>query len=213
MKNLFWIFIILIFSCKNKDNSNSIVVASATKTNILYVGIDNPISIAVAGIPYEKIKLKVDDSLGSIKGDSGKYIAAVKSLNYKILAYEKDGDKELFLDTLNFKIKQIPSPYTSIAGYVGDCSLTQEQLLSTSEIKAELTNFIFDMKFPIVSFNMSILFDGIFIDLGGEGSTITEQMKQYIKRVPKGGKILIEEVKVQAPEGIRKIPGIVITLK
>ena len=38
-------------------------------------------------------------------------------------------------------------------------------------------------------------------------------MKQYIKRVPKGGKILIEEVKVQAPEGIRKIPGIVITLK
>jgi hypothetical protein len=63
-KKIFAILFTIFFNYQlNSQNENSVVV-SADKMNILYIGIDNPVSIAASGIPSDK--LKVSSSNGTI---------------------------------------------------------------------------------------------------------------------------------------------------
>ena len=69
------------------------------------------------------------------------------------------------------------------------------------------------MKFPVVSWNMSVFVNGVYVDYTARGPRTTSQMKGILKRAKKGQKVMIEAVKVRAPDGIRKIPGCVIKVK
>ena len=181
--------------------------------SVLFIGIDNPVSIAASGIPSDKIKVVVDKDYGSVKGKDGKYLISVNSPKLKVLVYKTEGDNDIFIDTLHFKIKPVPSPVASINGYSGDCEMSKEELLKADKITDEMSDFIFDMKFPIVAYNMSVNIHGLFCDAPGKGPEITEKMKSWIQQVDSPGRVFIENVYVQAPEGLRQIKGISIKIK
>ena len=60
------------FNLHGFTQTESMAVVAADKMNVLYAGIDNPVSIAVPGIPSDKIKVAITD--GTITGSNGKYI-------------------------------------------------------------------------------------------------------------------------------------------
>ena len=55
--------------------------------------------------------------------------------------------------------------------------------------------------------------NGVFVDEKATGAAKTGNMSAMISKARSGGKILIEQVQVQAPDGIRKVPGCVIKVK
>ena len=81
MKKLYFLpFLILLLSlqihAQLKDSQLKYkAVISAEAMNVIYAGIDNPVSVAVPG--YFSNQLSVSINYGEIRGDSGNYIIAV----------------------------------------------------------------------------------------------------------------------------------------
>jgi hypothetical protein len=85
------------------------VAIALDKMNVFYIGIDNPITIAVPNIPSDKLLVTINNGL--IKGSNGKYIVRVATLGEATItvATIKD-DRKVLLSTQTFRVKRIPDP-------------------------------------------------------------------------------------------------------
>jgi len=156
---------------------------------------------------------------GTIKSlGGGHYIVNVKSgdakgmINVNVSKKTKDGNKSAG-PPMVFRVKKVPSPQASFAGVVGDGKVTKGELMNAGGVIPKLEDFVFDLKFPVVSWNMSVFVNGVFVDYTAQGPSSTQPMKDILAKVKTGQKVLIEEVKVQCPDGVRKIVGCVLKIK
>jgi gliding motility-associated protein GldM len=188
---------------------------SPTKMNVFYIGVENPVSISVAGAAPTDVVATLSGAQGSItaKGQ-GNYIVKVSAgakCDINVSVKTKTGSKSM--GKMEFRIKKVPSPLASFAGVTGDGSATKGELQAAGGVIPKLEDFVFDLKFPVVSWVMSMNINGLFVDEPANGPNKTEKMNAMIAKAKPGTKILIEQVKVQAPDGVRKIPGCVIKVK
>ena len=188
---------------------------SPTKMNVFYIGVENPVDISVAGVAPTDVVATMSGGGGSIinKGQ-GHYIVKVTSGNecsVNVSAKTKTGSKSM--GSMKFRVKKVPSPNASYAGITGDGKVSKGELMNAGGVIPRLDDFVFDLKFPVVSWNMSIFVNGVYADYSASGPTTTAQMKEILNKVKPGQKVMIEEVKVQAPDGVRKIPGCVLKIK
>jgi HSP20 family molecular chaperone IbpA len=65
--------IVVSFDISAQTNSGPVV--SADNMNIFYIGVDNPVSVAVPGVLSDKLKVTISE--GSISGSNGKYTVNV----------------------------------------------------------------------------------------------------------------------------------------
>lgn len=188
---------------------------SPTKMNVFYIGVENPVDISVAGAAPTDVVATMSGGGGSIinKGQ-GHYIVKVASGNecsVNVSIKTKTGSKSM--GSMKFRVKKVPSPQASYAGVTGDGKVSKGELMNAGGVIPKLEDFVFDLKFPVVSWNMSIFVNGVYADYTAQGASATGQMKEILGRVKPGQKVLIEEVKVQAPDGVRKIVGCVLKIK
>jgi len=191
---------------------------SPTKMNVFYIGVDNPVDISVAGAAPSDVQATLTGGSGTIanKGQ-GHYIVSVKSgdakgnISVNVSIKTKTGSKSM--GAMVFRVKKVPSPLASFAGVTGDGKVSKGELMNAGGVIPHLDDFVFDLKFPVVSWNMSVFVNGVYVDYPASGANTTSQMKDILNRVKPGQKVLIEEVKVQAPDGVRKIVGCVLKVK
>jgi hypothetical protein len=107
----------------------------------------------------------------------------------------------------------VPSPNSKFAGVIGEGAVTTGELQAAGGIFADLSDFVFDLKFPVKSWTISTIVNGLFKDETAKGPGITPGMKALLKNAKKGSRIFIEDVHVQAPDGDRKINGCNIKIK
>jgi len=191
------------------------MAVSPTKMNVFYIGVENPVDISVAGAAPTDVVATMSGGGGSIinKGQ-GHYIVKVSSGNecsVNVSVKTKTGSKSM--GAMKFRVKKVPSPQASYAGIVGDGKVSKGELMNAGGVIPKLEDFVFDLKFPVVSWNMSIFINGVYADYTANGASTTGQMKDILGKVKPGQKVLIEEVKVQAPDGVRKITGCVLKIK
>lgn len=191
------------------------MAVSPTKMNVFYIGVENPVDISVAGAAPTDVVATMSGGGGSIinKGQ-GHYIVKVTSGNecsVNVAVKTKTGSKSM--GAMKFRVKKVPSPQASYAGVVGDGKVSKGELMNAGGVIPKLEDFVFDLKFPVVSWNMSIFINGVYADYTAQGASATGQMKDILSKVKPGQKVLIEEVKVQAPDGVRKITGCVLKIK
>jgi GldM C-terminal domain len=102
MKNLFSLSLFLLFSLKIFTQR---AVIALDRMNVLYMGVGNPISVAVEGV--EDIKLKVSIDNGSIvKNTDGYYDVQTAHTGLAILTIEWDEKKTEKI----FRVKPMPDP-------------------------------------------------------------------------------------------------------
>ena len=73
--------------------------------NIVYVALDNPIHVAIANYPAEKIQVKV--SQGTITGEKGQYNWTVTKLGIATLTVFAEDKK---IATFEYRVKPLPNP-------------------------------------------------------------------------------------------------------
>ena len=89
-----------------------VVSVSADKMNVLYIGVDNPITLAVSNTDYKDLKITCEGGGLEVRpvGD-GKYIARVtEPTSAAKLIIKGKGFKE----EMNFRVKRIPTPMPSL---------------------------------------------------------------------------------------------------
>ena len=193
---------------------NSVVV-SADKMNILYIGIDNPVSVAALGIASDKLKVSISN--GNITGSNGKYIVQPLGGSESIIdvsAEVKPGDIKK-VGSVVFKNKRIPDPSPCIGNYCNtSLYITKEELLKSTIVNVSL-NMPFEIKFEIVSFVFSYLGENKNkVDIPVSGNRFTQDIINSINKMNDCGELFIENIKVKFSDGsFRNLSPIEIKLK
>ena len=174
--------------------------------NRLYIGIDNPVKITACNISPEN--LRVTTTQGTIKRSNGNYIVTVNSEQVSDTFKFYNLDKYVGLVTMGcFKI---PEPIAYIGKASGDCRPSREDIVKAGCITARTPRYDVPSKYKVVSFGMSYLTNGMFVDINSTSACLTNKMKEVILNRKEGGTVLIEEVWVIGPDSIKKkLPGLV----
>jgi len=176
-------------------------VVSPDKMNVLYIGVDNPLSVSAPGMPADKIKVSI--SGGSLSGSGGKYTARVSSPGTaKVsVAAEVSPGKLQTLSTTEFRVKRIPDPVAKFAGKTGG-NMATVALKAQNALFASLENFEFDAKFTITKFTMIIAkprADAIV--LSTSGNSLSAAMKSALNSITPGTRVIFDNIIAIGPDG------------
>lgn len=191
---------------------------SADAMNVLYIGLENPISIAVAG--YTPSDIQASMSGGTLtrnaKGWIAKVTAGVPGNKAIISASVKMRDGSVRkMGEQTYRIKQVPKP-ESMFGALESGPYPAAALLGQNMIVAALPNFVFEgVKFTVTKYACAYVPKrGNAEFFAGTGATISPQLKGAITRAKKGDKVLVDEIMAIGPGGItKKLSPIVITIQ
>ncbi|MCH2213811.1 MAG: hypothetical protein MK086_01440 [Flavobacteriales bacterium] len=186
------------------------LVVSPIKMNVLYRGIDNPIAISVPGIPQEALKPTI--STGTLaKQSDGTYVAKVKtgSMATVSVSAEVNGQTKQ-MGSFDFRLKSVPDPVAKFAGKTSvDNTVKKSQLTASLGVIAELKDFVFDLNYPIRSFDITVVMGGDVKTLSSTSNKLTSQQKELLREVRRNQVVIVENIKATAPDGtIRKLGSI-----
>ena len=134
-----------------KPNS---AVISADKMNVVYRGVQNPITISMPGVPDNAVKATAP-GLRKTKG-IGKYMMSPgKGKTVKINVSAKLPDGTPVNSAQTFRIKDIPAPVATARGQYGKISMPKTTIQKVT-IGAALPDFVFDLNLNISGFSISI---------------------------------------------------------
>lgn len=186
---------------------------AASKMNVLYVGVPNPMQISAPGVALQDISpagAGISFSRGSKEGE---YIANCGTANPKgteISVNKKGGGK---LGGSIFRIKRLPDPVASILGQK-EGLVSKGKLKAASFLKAEMENFDFDVKVNVVSFKMTASLGGDLKEFSSNDNKLTGPMMSMLASVRGGDRIYFEDIKVAMPDKTtRKVPSIILKVQ
>lgn len=177
-----------------------IAVISPTKMNVFYLGVDNPVSISVAGVPADKVTATITNGL--IKKSGNSYIVnpgTVGSATVNVSA-EIDGKKRQ-MGAMDFRVKRIPPPVPVVGAGRKGGPIERNVLLVEQGVFALLENFEFEATYKVISFTLSANVRGFNQDAPSTSNRITEQQKSIIKQVDKGARVYFNDIKAVGPDG------------
>jgi hypothetical protein len=201
---------------KGGDKSNAVTAVELVKMNVLYLGVENPVKIAVSG--YETSEIDVSINNGTISGSNGEYLVLPKESGSATILISSKGKE---IQKMQLRVKVVPDPIVLIKTLKGELPvsitggpISKTDLLNAGGISVEMRNFDFDLEFKIISFEIS----GIFvIDKGAFEETeysksdrFTEKQISLIGRLVKDQKFYIENIISIGPDGKeRKLNSVV----
>lgn len=174
---------------------------SADKMNVLYIGVENPISISAAGVPNSKVRASLSGA-GSLSGGNGKYIAQVTTPGQVTVNVSAEiNGKMTNMGSRLYRVKQVPPPTPKFAG-LSSGRVSSAAAKAQPGVFAVLENFDFDMKFSVTGYTMYVVkkrTDPIFESVNGPA--LTARLRQALSSVTAGDKITIEDITVRDPKG------------
>lgn len=187
---------------------------SATMMNVLYAGIDNPISISVPGVAMNNISATMTG--GSLVRSGDHWVArptAVGGEATVTVTATIDGRSTQVAAT-KFRVRRLPDPvaYISYSGqggtperYKGSKPFSKSLLLAASGLDAAIDDGLLDTKFKVVSFE-TVMFDsmGNAMPEVSAGAAFSQRQKQAIQRLSRGKRFFITRIKAVGPDGITR---------
>ncbi len=204
-------FLLIGMSCANgqEPENEYIAAVSPTKMNILYIGVDNPVSIAVTGADYGKVVAEIDN--GKISGENGNYMVRVKKPGVVTISVKVGDD---VVSDHKFRVKQVPDPVAIVKGNWGKTVLSKQELLDAGGIEVLLANFDFALKFNVVSFRIATTMEGFELEARANDNKFSKGQIDLIQKMEKGQKFYIEDIKAKGPDGsIRNLGALSIRIK
>ena len=177
-------------------------VVSPDKMNVLYIGVNNPISVSAPGTPTDKIRVSMSGGSISSAG-GGKYNVRVSSPGTAriTVSAEVAPGKTQTLSSTEFRVKRIPDPIAKFAGKTGG-SMATVALKAQNALFAKLDNFDFDASFKVTKFTMIIAkprADAIV--LSTSGGQLSSSMSSALNNIVPGTRVIFDNIVAVGPDG------------
>ena len=183
---------------------------SPTMMNVLYAGIDNPISISVPGVPMNAISASINN--GTLTRNGNNWVARVSKVGSEAeisVSATIDGRSQS-VGSMKFRVRKLPdpTPYISVGGtqYKGTPKrISKAQLLGASGLSAAIDDGIIDVQYRVVSFSM-VFFDqmGNAMPENSSGASFSARQIEKIRQLKPGKSFFISNVKATGPDGITR---------
>ena len=221
---IFLFTVVSAFAQSAKFDVNNVAI-SADLMNILYAGIDNPVSIAVSGVPQTDIDISVTNAT-AIRTERGWNIHPVKVDEESVVTVSAliDG-KKVDIGSKSFRVKRMPSPLAKLE-YIDELfgklkfsggTIAKNYLETATRIVVDLGNGYecLDIEYDVSSFNL-VHFDSegnTLVEISN-GAELTERQLNILKNMKEGKTVYITNVKAKGPDDITRVmPPIEIVLK
>jgi gliding motility-associated protein GldM len=172
---------------------------SADAVKVLYIGLDNPLTITGGTAGDEKTSANMSGGTLRKTGPS-KYIANVSSPGEATVNVTVEGKTTPF----KFRVKRIPDPIpmvgTSTGGRIPTNSFKAQQ-----GVRADLRDFVFEgVKFETVSFVVYATGKGFEEQPGvsqNGGAYFNGESKRILDKCRPGSTVVLDEIRVKGPDG------------
>ena len=186
------------------------LTVSATKMNVFYTGVDNPVSISVSGMADSQIQPRI--SAGEIRRVGEEWIVRVpETASTAVISVTAEGRN---MGSSEFRVKRVPDPAATIAGITGGNIERSRLLAATAIIPTMPADFEFDLNFQITSFEFVATRAGDIFQRSGTGNRLTEEMINYIQNARRGDRVWLENIYARGPDGgTRRLGTINLTIQ
>lgn len=175
-----------------------------TMANILYAGIDNPVSISVPGVSADAISASMTNGTLTRNGDA--WVARVSQVGSEAEIHITANGKSM--GVMKFRIRKLPDPTAYIAigsnQYKGAPKrISKGALLSAGGIGAVLDDGVLDIPFQVVSFTTVVLDQmGNAIPEVSSGNAFSARQMEKFRQLKPGKSFFITNIKAKGPDGI-----------
>lgn len=185
------------------------VAVSADKMNVLYIGVDNPLTIT-AGVGAEKVNATF--SGGTISRVSGpKWIAKPKTPGEHNINVVVDGKST----PIKYRVKYLPDPAAFVANKRGG-PIPASDLKAQGGVIARLIDSDFEAAFKVTSYTVGAVGGKypVYQTSNNDGNRWGGAAATIINNATPGTSIFFDNIKVQGPDGkVRDLPQMSFNLK
>ena len=187
---------------------------SATMMNVLYAGIDNPMSISVPGVPMNQISATMTNGTLTRNGDKWTARPAAIGKEAVITVTATINGRQSNVATTNFRVRKLPDPtpyiaFTDAKGntdhYKGGRPFSKSLLTASQGLEAAIDDGLLDTRFRVISFE-TVIFDsmGNAMPEVSNGAAFSTRQKQAFQRLQRGKRFYISRIKAVGPDGITR---------
>lgn len=184
------------------------------KMNVLYIGVDNPISISASGGGDDKVQVSISGGGGSIiKQGGGHYIARVSGQTDDCkISVSVDGK---VAGVSQFRVRSIPRATATVGGFESGDNVPAPAFKAQGGVGAYIKDFPFQLKYTVTSFTLTADNDDGDIDEAPcTGNVWSTKAQQIIKNLKPGRLVTIDNIRCQGEDGRnQKLPSLVYYIK
>jgi hypothetical protein len=133
-----------------------------------------------------------------------------------INVYAQVDGRQQFMGSSEFRVLPLPTPDAIVQGIRGsEGALTPGALSRLRKVEAEAKDFVFEVDYEVVSFQVAFQGQGgIWSTMPSNSENFTTEQLELFQRLKSGQRIMIERVRANGPDGvIRNLNGITITVR
>jgi hypothetical protein len=190
-------------------SAQNIVAVAPVKMNLLYVGVDNPVSVVASGSTDDKVTVSIVGGGATVsKMEAGLY-------NVRVTTPTNDCIMNVYVNgklagTSSFRVRNLPQPKGSIGGFTSGSYLSADALRSKPGLSVYVENSPLEMKYDVVSFRLVVADKDKIKTAECRGALFSETARQYMNQYLKPGDIVtIENIMVKDAEGkLLKLPSL-----
>ncbi len=191
-------------------------IVSPDKINLLYAGIENPLSVSVPGYPAERVRAYLVSGNGAISGANGNYSVKMNDVGrakIKVNVVMDDG-RETEMGITEFRVKRTPTPTPQVLGYEGG-QIDIATFKVAKELKTVLKDFEFEgVHYEVVGYRMTREHKGEVYDGDATTSAFTPRMLDLVAAAQRGDRYYFEYIKAEGPDKVvRTLPDMAFKIK
>jgi gliding motility-associated protein GldM len=198
------------------------LVISPTKMNVLYIlashplkdgALGNPIDVSVPGVPLDKISVSCSNGVvKKVKGGGWEVFPKTTGKAKVNVTATIDGKKKN-MGFLEFRVMRTPKPEPKFLGSTNQKVKKSQLLSSNAKLYAELSNFVFDIKYKITGFSVDVTQRGELVTKYAKGNKVTSEMKTLFESLQIGSVLYFTNITCKGPDGAPKsLPSVKLTV-
>lgn len=197
------------------------LVVSPTKMNVFYIlashplkegALGNPIDVSVPGVPKDKLSVSCDN--GTVKKVGGGWEVFPKTTGKAKISVTAEIDgKRRNMGSLEYRVMRTPKPEPKFLGSKNKKVKKSQLLSSNAKLYAELSNFVFDIKYRITGFSVDVTQRGELVTKFAKGNKVTPEMKSLFESLQVGSVLYFTNITCKGPDGAPKsLPAVKLTI-
>lgn len=172
------------------------VAVSADKMNVLYIGVENPLTISAAGIPSTEMNVSASN-VQLRKVNNSQFIAIPDQPGDAKITVSGGG---LDATTFNYRVKRIPTPVPMIGRYKSSARISPNEFKAYEELKAIHEHFDFDARCKVTGFEVTrVPKKADVLDNLNQGGRYDARTQRIIQQATFGDIYYFEKIKARCP--------------
>ena len=191
---------------------------SADKMNVVYRGLDNPMSVSAPGFTNEHTKVSVSGGGRLSAKGGGKFVYNPPKGNVRTIKFNVSGVKDdgtvVPMGKQEFRVLGVPAPIIKVAGR-NEGKISGAALASQPILTATMEKFAFDLKYRVSSYDIMVVSNrgASLVNESIRSNRLSNKTIKKIRKAPRGSTLIISNVKIVGPDGTKRALGFTLKIQ